>query len=104
MKGAGHYIGSGCWTGNVGLFGHNCGSSAYFGNLKDVKLGDTVTYATNQGTRVYEVTFVGTIDYTDHSYLNSTGDNRITLITCITNQPSLRLCVQAVEIDCWRAG
>ena len=32
------------------------------------------------------------------SYLNEMGDNRITLITCIANQPSLRLCVQAVEI------
>jgi len=36
--------------------------------------------------------------YTDFSYLNEMGDNRITLITCIANQPSLRLCVQAVEI------
>lgn len=97
-KGAGHYVTSGCWSGNVGLFGHNRGSSAYFGKLKDVKLGDTVTYATNQGTRTYEVTFIGAIDYTDHSYLNEMGDNRITLITCIANQPSLRLCVQATEI------
>ncbi len=96
--GAGHFATSACWDGNVGLFGHNRGSSAYFGKLKDVKLGDTVTYTTNQGTRTYEVTFIGSIDYTDHSYLNGTGDNRITLITCIANQPSLRLCVQATEI------
>ena len=96
--GAGHFEASACWDGNVGLFGHNRGSSAYFGNLKDVKLGDRVTYTTNQGSRSYEVTYIGTIDYTDHSYLNGTGDNRITLITCIANQPSLRLCVQATEI------
>lgn len=44
------------------------------------------------------MTFVGSISYTDYSYLNEMGDNRITLITCIANQPSLRLCVQAVEI------
>ena len=43
-------------------------------------------------------TFVGGISNTDYSYLNEMGDNRITLITCIANQPSLRLCVQAVEI------
>lgn len=97
-KGAGHYATTGYWTGNVGLFGHNRGNHAYFGKLKDVKIGDTVTYVTNQGTRTYEVTFVGAIDYTDHSYLNEMGDNRITLITCIANQPSLRLCVQATEI------
>ena len=53
---------------------------------------------TNQGIRTYEVTFVGTIASTDYSYLNEMGDNRITLITCIANQPSLRLCVQAQEI------
>lgn len=38
------------------------------------------------------------ISSTDYSYLNEMGDNRITLITCVKNQPSLRLCVQAVEI------
>ena len=97
-KGAGHYSGSGLFDGNVGLFGHNRGSHPYFGKLKDVKLGDQVVYKTNQGTKTYEVTFVGTISYTDYSYLNEMGDNRITMITCIANQPSLRLCVQATEI------
>lgn len=55
-------------------------------------------YKTAIGTKTYQVTFVGSISYTDYSYLNEMGDNRITLITCIANQPSLRLCVQAVEI------
>lgn len=98
-KGAGHYTGSGLWTGNIGLFGHNRGSNAYFAKLKNVDIGDKVTYTTNQGTRTYQVTFVGTIAATDFSYLNEMGDNRITMITCIANQPSLRLCVQAKEID-----
>lgn len=98
-KGAGHYPGSGCWTGNVGLFGHNRGNGVdHFAELKDVKVGDIVTYQTNQGTRTYEVQTVANISNTDYSYLNEMGDNRITLITCIKNQPSLRLCVQAVEI------
>lgn len=97
-KGAGHYAGSSLFQGNVALFGHNRGSHPYFGKLKDVKVGDTVTYETNAGTKTYQVTFVGSISYTDFSYLNEMGDNRITLITCIANQPSLRLCVQAVEI------
>lgn len=97
-KGAGHYTSSSCWTGNVALFGHNRGSHPYFGELKDVRVGDTVTYTTNQGTKTYEVRTVTNISSTDYSYLNEMGDNRITLITCIANQPSLRLCVQAVEI------
>lgn len=97
-KGAGHFESTGCWSGNVGLFGHNRGNHAYFSALKDVKVGDIVTYETNQGTKTYEVKFVGSISYTDHSYINEMGDNRITLTTCIANQPSLRLCVQAVEI------
>lgn len=63
-----------------------------------MKVGDIVTYQTNQGTRTYEVQTVANISNTDYSYLNEMGDNRITLITCIKNQPSLRLCVQAVEI------
>lgn len=98
-KGAGHYSGTGLYTGNIGLFGHNRGSNAYFAKLKNVKIGDQVTYKTNQGTKTYQVNFVGTIASTDFSYLNEMGDNRITMITCIANQPSLRLCVQAVEID-----
>ena len=97
-KGAGHYTGSGLYDGNIGLFGHNRGSHAYFGKLKNAKVGDSVTYTTNQGTRTYKVTFVGTIASTDYSYLNEMGDNRITMITCIADQPSLRLCVQATEI------
>lgn len=97
-KGAGHYTSSGLYTGNVGLFGHNRGNHPYFGKLKNVKVGDIVKYKTAIGTKTYKVTFVGAISYTDFSYLNEMGDNRITLITCIANQPSLRLCVQAVEI------
>ena len=97
-KGAGHYTGSSLYEGNIGLFGHNRGSNAYFAKLKNVKIGDTVTYKTSVGTKTYEVVFVGTIASTDFSYLNEMGDNRITMITCIANQPSLRLCVQAKEI------
>ena len=97
-QGAGHYTSSGIYTGNIGLFGHNRGSHAYFAKLKNVKIGDIVEYKTAIGTKTYQVTFVGSISYTDYSYLNEMGDNRITLITCIANQPSLRLCVQAVEI------
>ncbi|MFQ7749463.1 MAG: hypothetical protein ACLRJV_20170 [Eubacteriales bacterium] len=39
------------------------------------------------------------IDWTDWSYLNSTSDNRITIITCLANQPTKRVCVQGIEIS-----
>lgn len=97
-KGAGHYTDTSVWNGNVGLFGHNRGSHAYFSTLKNVKVGDIVSYKTCLGTRTYEVTFVGTISWTDFNYLNDSGDNRMTLITCVANQPALRVCVQAVEV------
>ena len=39
-KGAGHYAGSSCWSGNVGLFGHNRGRGVdHFAELKDVRVG-----------------------------------------------------------------
>ena len=97
-KGAGHYTGTGLYDGNISLFGHNRGNNPHFGKLKNVQVGDVVVYKTNQGERTYQVTFVGNISYTDHSYMNEMGDNRITMITCVANQPSLRLCVQAQEI------
>ncbi len=40
---------------------------------------------------------VAEIAETDWSRLGRTQDNRVTLITCISGKPSLRLCVQAVE-------
>ena len=60
-------------------------------------MGDTIRYETILGTRTYAVRTVKIIDWTDWSYLNSTADNRITLITCLANQPTKRVCVQAVE-------
>jgi len=38
------------------------------------------------------------IEDTDWSYLQKTKENRITLITCVKNQPTKRLCVQGIEI------
>ena len=46
---------------------------------------------------MYKVILSIVIEETDWSYLQETEENKITLITCISNQPSKRLCVQAVE-------
>ena len=50
-KGTGHYTGSGLYDGNIGLFGHNRGSHAYFGKLMYKETAATETYKANQGTK-----------------------------------------------------
>lgn len=98
-KGVGHIASTSAWDGNIGLVGHNRGSNDYFRKLKNLELGDEITYKTKLGTREYEVTFIGRISETDWSRLQYTDDNRITLITCVEDVPDTRLCVQAVEVD-----
>lgn len=97
-KGLGHYSSTSAWDGNVGACGHNRGSKYVIGSIKDLEIGDTITYTTIYGTRTYEVSMVKTISSSDWSYLQATADNRITITTCLANQPSKRVCVQAVEV------
>jgi len=95
--GAGLVTSTAVWNGNIGLVGHNRGNWAYFGRLNELVVGDTVNYTTTLGTKNYVVTFAGKIPNNDWSLLEQTADNRITLITCVANQPEVRWCVQAVE-------
>ena len=97
-KGLAHYSSTSAWNGNVGVCGHNRGSKYIIGAIKDMAIGDTITYTTVYGTRTYSVATVATISSTDWSYLNATSDNRITLTTCLAGQPTYRVCVQAVEV------
>ena len=97
-KGLGHYSSTSGWDGNIGVCGHNRGAKYTIGNIKNLKDGDTITYTTVYGTRTYEVVTVETIASSDWSYLQATSDNRITITTCLANQPSKRVCVQAVEV------
>lgn len=96
-KGVAHYSSTTGWDGNIGLCGHNRGSAYAIGSIKDLKIGDTITYTTDYGTRSYAVSYVGTISSTDWSRLQATADNRITITTCLANQPSKRVVVQAIE-------
>lgn len=98
-QGVGHFPSTSAWDGNIGLCGHNRGSSHNIGAIKDLDIGDTIRYETSLGTRTYTVSVVKIIEWTDWSYLNSTSDNRITIITCLANQPTKRVCVQAIEVD-----
>ncbi len=96
-KGVGHLPSTSCWNGNIGLVGHNRGTNDYFGDLKNLEIGDEMTYTTNLGTRTYIVKSITKISDTDWSRLQYTSDNRLTLITCVEDIPDKRLCIQAVE-------
>ena len=97
VKGLWHFGSSSGWDGNVGVFGHNRGTRYAIGKVKDLNVGDTITYETVYGTRTYEVSSVETISNTDWSHLQGTADNRITLVTCLADHPEVRVCVQAIE-------
>ena len=98
-KGLGHYRSTSAWNGNVAMCGHNRGARYVIGDIKDMEEGDLITYTTIYGTRTYAVVSVEIIASNDWSNLQATSDNRITLTTCLANQPSKRVCVQAVQIN-----
>lgn len=97
-KGAGHFSGTSAWDGNVALCGHNRGSSPYFSFVKDLQIGDKITYTTLYGTRTYEVFNKEQIGEYDHSKLGWSAENILTLITCIENTPELRWTAQLREV------
>ncbi len=96
-KGLAHFSSTSVWDGNVGVCGHNRGAKYVIGSIKDLEVGDKITYTTSEGTRTYLVETVAKIRNDDWSYLEATSDNRITLITCVSGDSSHRWCVQAVE-------
>lgn len=97
-KGLGHFDDTAYWQGNIGILGHNSGSAGYFEKLKNLVVGDSISYTTEYGTRSYKVSSITEIADTDWSVLANTTDNRITLITCVKGVPEKRLCIQAKEI------
>ena len=99
VKGLGHYSSTSGWDGTIGICGHNRGAKYNIGSIRNLEVGDTITYSTVYGTRTYAVVLVKTISDSDWSYLQATADNRITITTCLANQPSKRVCVQAVQIN-----
>ena len=48
--------------------------------------------------KTYKIDSIEIIKNTDWSYLNKTEENKITLITCVENEPQYRRCVQGTEI------
>lgn len=86
----------------MALSAHNAtadGSPAYFKDLHKLKTGDEVFYTTALGERRYQVVQITKITDTDWEYiLDRPDENRLTLVTCVSGEPSNRLMVQAKEV------
>ncbi len=96
-KGVGHFTDTSIWDGNVAIAGHNRGVNTYFGKIHTLDAGDTMTLTTRLGTRTYAVSSVRKISVNDSSGMDATGENQLTLITCVKNQSAYRWCVMAVQ-------
>ncbi len=84
--------------GNIGLAAHNRGYRVnYFNRLKELEIGDEIIYTYSGVSKFYEVISKSIITDTNWEVLENTTDNRLTLITCMENQPTNRRCVQAIE-------
>ena len=97
LKGAGHFTNTSIWDGNVALAGHNRGVRNDFGKIHTLNAGDTITLTTKLGTRTYAVASVEKVSVNDSSGTAPTTDNRVTLYTCVMNQPEYRWCVTAIQ-------
>lgn len=98
QKGLAHFDSTSGWSGNIAIAGHNRGGHAYFGKLKDVQIGDTVTYTTAYGTATYQISDIGECETSDTSGLLQDGSNKITMYTCKANQPEVKLKVTAIQV------
>lgn len=94
-KGVGHIESSAYLDGNVGLAAHN--TKKFWSKLNTLEKGDYISYISFLGSKEYVVESVKIINEDDWSSLENTTDNKLTLITCVLNNPTQRLCVQAIE-------
>ena len=96
----GHFSESAFWNGNVAFASHNRSQHVqYFEKINELQSGDEIIYKTKLGTRTYAVYEIKIIESTDWSVIENTNENIVTLITCINDNPSSRLCIKAKEIS-----
>ena len=98
LKGAGHFTGTSTWDGNVCFAGHNRGPNAWFSDLISLSAGEQITYQTPLGVRIYQVTGTRIVSVNDLSPLTGSAENQLTLVTCLANQPNVRLIVMAEQV------
>ena len=97
----GHIEETATYDGNVGLAAHNRGcENSYFARINELEKGDIIKYKTKFYDRAYVVDNIQVIYETDWSLLESTKENKLSLITCIAGKKEQRLCVQATETTC----
>ena len=97
-KYVGHFEETSKNNGNIGLAAHNRGYDVnYFAQIKSLRNGDEIIYKFYNFEKTYTVVENRIIKDTDWSYLEDTKDNRITLITCVENEPEYRRCIQGIE-------
>ena len=98
-KSVGHFEESSVLKGNVALAAHNRGYKMnFFENIKDLSIGDELIYIINNVENKYKIVIKEIIDDRNWKHISNTLDNRLTLITCVENQPENRLCIQAIQI------
>ncbi|MFQ8660637.1 MAG: class D sortase [Clostridia bacterium] len=96
----GHFEESPSKKGNVCLAAHNRGyKNNYFENLKKLKIGDEIFYKNNEYEEKYVVSKHEIIKDTDWVNLENTEEDKITLITCVENEPSYRRCIQGEKLE-----
>ena len=97
-KYVGHFEETSKKDGNVGLAAHNRGYAVnYFARIKELQEGDEIIYKYNDLEKVYTVVENKIIKDTDWNDLEETEENKITLITCVENEPEYRRCIQGIE-------
>lgn len=96
----GHFEESPSKKGNVCLAAHNRGyKNNYFENLKKLKIGDEIFYKNNEYEEKYVVSKHEIIKDTDWVNLENTEEDKITLITCVENEPNYRRCIQGEKLE-----
>ena len=97
-KYVGHFEETAKEDGNIGLAAHNRGYEVnYFARIKELKEGDEIRYKYFDFEKVYVVVENKIIKDTDWKDLEKTEENKITLITCVENEPEYRRCIQGIE-------
>ena len=95
----GHFERTNILYGNVGLAAHNRGYNVnYFKRVKELEMGDLIIYKYKNNIITYEVNLIEKIEDTNWEYLKNTKENKITLITCVENEPEYRRCIQGKEV------
>lgn len=85
--------------GNIVLAAHNRGYKVnYFQDLKLLQKGDLIIYTYNGEISKYSVNELGIIKDTDWSKLESSSQDKLTLITCLEDEPEYRRYIQALKL------